>query len=272
MKPAAPPDVAIVLPAHNEAGAAAALVAEIARAFAGERFEIVFVDDASTDDTLAELRRAAETTRELRILRHARRCGQSRAVRTGVLAARAPLIVTLDADGQNDPAEAPALLRTLRGAPDVVAMVAGERRERRDSASRRAASSIANGVRRRLLDDGAADTGCGLKAFRREAFLRLPYFDHMHRYLPALMRREGFEVRFEAVGHRPRASGTSKYDNLSRLRAAFLDLFGVLWLKARCVDPRAIEEVGSSPEKRGRAGGDGGGEGESAIARLEAGR
>jgi glycosyltransferase involved in cell wall biosynthesis len=236
------PDISIVVPVFDEEGAAPALAREIAAAFAAHAAEIIFVDDASADDTRAHLLALRSEIPNLRVVAHGRNAGQSRAIRTGVTAARAPLIVMLDGDGQNDPADAPALVAALRSGPPGLAMVGGERVKRRDSAAKRWASRLANGVRRRLLDDGAADTGCGLKAFRRDAFLNLPYFDHMHRYLPALMLREGYEVAFRPVGHRPRASGRSKYTNLGRLAAASSDLRGVLWLRARARSPGKITE------------------------------
>ncbi len=237
------PDLSIVVPVFDEAGAAPGLAREIAAAFAGRAFEILFVDDASRDETRAALEALKPEIPQLRILVHGRNAGQSRAVRTGVLAARAPIIVTLDGDGQNDPADAPALADALAAGPPKLGLVGGERVGRRDTPSKRLASRLANAVRRRVLADGAIDTGCGLKAFRREAFLRLPYFDHIHRYLPALMLREGFDVAFRTVGHRPRASGRSKYTNLGRLWAALTDLQGVLWLKARARDPGGVEEA-----------------------------
>ena len=178
----------------------------------------------------------------MRIVRHTRNAGQSRAIRTGVQAARAPVVVMMDGDGQNDPADGPSLARGLIDGSPSLALVGGERRVRRDSAAKRWASRWANGVRRRLLADQAADTGCGLKAFRREAFLALPYFDHMHRYLPALMIREGYQVAFRPVNHRPRATGRSKYTNLGRLGVALFDLAGVVWLRARARDPGSIIE------------------------------
>ena len=237
-----PPDISIVVPVYDEAGAAPALAREIAAAFAGRAVEIVFVDDASRDDTRARLLALRAELPQLRVVAHARNAGQSRAVRTGVAAARAPVVVTLDGDGQNDPADAPRLAERLRSGPAELALVGGHRALRRDGASKRWASRIANGVRRRLLHDGADDTGCGLKAFRRDAFLALPYFDHMHRYLPALMRRDGWEVAFEDVGHRPRTAGVSKYTNLGRLLDAGTDLFGVLWLMRRSRDPGGVRE------------------------------
>ncbi len=237
------PDLSIVVPVFDEAGAAPGLAREIAAAFAGRAFEILFVDDASRDGTRAALQALKAEIPQLRILVHRCNAGQSRAIRTGVMAARAPIIVTLDGDGQNDPADAPALADALAAGPPKLGLVGGERVGRRDTPSKRLASRLANAVRRRILADGANDTGCGLKAFRREAFLRLPYFDHIHRYLPALMLREGFEVAFRSVGHRPRASGRSKYTNLGRLWAAVTDLQGVLWLKARSRDPGGVEET-----------------------------
>jgi glycosyltransferase involved in cell wall biosynthesis len=176
------------------------------------------------------------------VVRHQINAGQSRAVRTGVMAARAGIVVTLDGDGQNDPADAPRLVRRLMAAEPSLGLVGGRRALRRDSAAKKWASRLGNGVRKRLLDDHADDTGCGLKAFRREVFLRLPYFDHIHRYLPALVLREGFQTAFEDVNHRPRTSGVSKYSNLGRAWVSIADLVGVLWLKARSRSPGTIQE------------------------------
>ncbi len=237
------PEVSVVVPVHDEEGAAPALAREIARAFAGRAFEVLFVDDASRDGTRAALKALVRKIPELRVLSHARNAGQSRALRTGILAARAPVVVTLDGDGQNDPADAPGLVEALLAGPPELAMVGGERVKRRDSFAKRLASRIGNGTRKRLLGDNANDTGCGLKAFRREAFLRLPYFDHIHRYLPALMLREGYRVEFRPVNHRHRQTGRSKYTNLGRLAASMSDLFGVMWLKSRARDPGAIDEA-----------------------------
>ena len=237
------PEISVVVPVCDEAGAAPALAREIAQAFAGRRFEILFVDDASRDDTRAQLTALKAEIPQLRLLVHPRNAGQSRAIRTGVLAARGGLIVTLDGDGQNDPADGPALVDVLLAGPPSLALVGGERVKRRDSAGKKLASRIGNGVRRRLLNDTAADTGCGLKAFRREAFLRLPYFDHIHRYLPALMLREGYQVAFRPVNHRHRQTGVSKYTNFGRLAVSMSDLFGVMWLTSRSRDPGAVEEV-----------------------------
>jgi len=233
----------VVVPVFDEAGAVGDLAREIVAAFPGEAIEILFVDDASRDETRGRLIEAARDIPCLRILGHRRNAGQSRAIRTGVLAARAPIVIMLDGDGQNDPADAPRLVRRLReGAPNL-AMVGGERLSRRDTAAKRWASLAANGLRRRLLRDSANDTGCGLKVFRREAFLRLPYFDHMHRFLPALMLREGYEIAFEPVSHRPRQSGRSKYTNLGRLRASVADLLGVVWLRSRARAHGGVDEI-----------------------------
>ena len=243
------PDVSIVVPVFDEEGAAPALAREIAAAFAGRRYELIFVDDASRDGTRAALAALRGEIPALRVVAHTKNAGQSRAVRTGVMAARAPIVVTLDGDGQNDPADAPRLADALAAGPANLALVGGVRVKRRDTLAKRYASRFANGVRQALLHDAAADTGCGLKAFRRAAFLRLPYFDHIHRFLPALMLREGYEAAFEPVGHRPRQAGRSKYTNLGRLWASFSDLAGVMWLNSRARNPgpvtEAVTETGS---------------------------
>ena len=239
---AAIPDISIVVPVHNEQGAAGSLAREIAAAFAGRSYEMVFVDDASRDDTLAELRGLMAELPALRVLSHGSNAGQSRAVRTGVLAARAPIVVTLDGDGQNPPADAPKLADLLAASPSTVALVGGRRAKRQDSEAKRQASLWANRIRKKLLDDDADDTGCGLKAFRRDVFLRLPYFDHIHRYLPALMIREGYQNLYLDVDHRHRETGQSKYTNWGRLMASLSDLLGVMWLKTRARRPGAISE------------------------------
>ena len=236
------PDISVVVPVHDEAGAAGPLAREIAAAFMGRSYEMIFVDDASRDTTLAELRALMAELPALRVLSHATNAGQSRAVRTGVLAARGAIVVTLDGDGQNPPAEAPKLADALMAAPPNVALVGGRRAKRQDTAAKRWASRWANGIRKRLLKDDADDTGCGLKAFRRDVFLRLPYFDHIHRYLPALMIREGYENRYLEVDHRHRETGRSKYTNWGRLRASFSDLLGVMWLKSRSRRPGDVSE------------------------------
>lgn len=240
---AASPDISVVVPVHDEQGAAGPLAREIAEAFAGRSYEMIFVDDASRDATLAELRALMAELPALRVLSHGQNAGQSRAVRTGVLAARAPVVVTLDGDGQNPPADAPRLADALIAAPPIVALVGGRRAKRQDSEAKRFASRWANRIRKRLLRDDADDTGCGLKAFRRDVFLRLPYFDHVHRYLPALVIREGYENRYLDVDHRHRETGRSKYTNWGRLMASFTDLLGVMWLKTRSRRAGAVTEL-----------------------------
>lgn len=240
---ASAPEISIVVPVFDEEGAAPALAREIAAAFQGRAFEILFVDDASRDGTRAALKALARQIPQLRVLGHRRNAGQSRALRSGILAARAPVVVTLDGDGQNDPADGPGLVDALLAGPPELALVGGERVRRRDTLAKRLASRIGNGARKRLLKDTANDTGCGLKAFRREAFLRLPYFDHIHRYLPALMLREGYQVAFRPVNHRHRQTGRSKYTNLGRLMASLSDLFGVMWLQSRARNPGGVDEV-----------------------------
>ena len=239
----ATPDISVVVPVFDEAGAAPARAQEIAAAFAGRSFEIIFVDDASRDDTRAVLSALRAEIPQLRVLSHQRNSGQSRAIRSGILGARGAVIVTLDGDGQNDPADGPALVDTLMAAGPDLAMVGGERVNRQDSQAKKWASRFGNGIRRRLLHDTARDTGCGLKAFRREAFLRLPYFDHVHRYLPALMLREGYRVEFRPVHHRHRQTGQSKYTNVGRLLASVSDLLGVMWLQSRSRNPGGVEEL-----------------------------
>jgi dolichol-phosphate mannosyltransferase len=228
-----PVDVSVVVPVMNEADNVAPLVLEIVAATRGERAEIIFVDDGSKDATLERLRTLKRELPNLRVISHQGNFGQSRGIRTGVRAAKGAIIVTLDGDGQNDPADIPALLAKLRAAPPEVAMVSGVRQKRKDTLSKRVASRLANRLRARMLGDSATDVGCGLKAFRREAYLALPYFDHMHRYLIALMQREGWRVEFQPVSHRPRQHGQSKYTNLQRALVGLADLRGVMWLKKR---------------------------------------
>jgi len=233
--PAPSPALSVVIPVLNEADCIEPLAEEIVTALDGRHeYEIVFVDDGSTDATPERLRAAAARWPRLRSVRHRTRAGQSAAVATGVREARAPVIATLDGDGQNDPADIPRLLAVLAEADDPDRMlVAGLRAHRQDSAWKKLSSRIANRVRAGLLGDDTPDTGCGLKAFGRDAFLRLPAFDHMHRFLPALMVRGGGRVVSVPVNHRPRDRGRSKYGTLDRLAVGIFDLFGVLWLKRR---------------------------------------
>lgn len=240
-----PIEFSVVVPVKDESGNASALAREIAAALDGRSYEMIFVDDESRDDTRAELVRLRAELPALRVLAHRKNAGQSRAVRTGVLAARAPLIGTLDGDGQNDPADLPRLLARLvrADAPSDLGMVGGVRAKRQDSWAKKIASKLANAVRRRLLNDGAVDSGAGVKVFKREAFLRLPYFDHMHRYMAALMLREGYAVEFLEVNHRPRGAGRSKYTNFGRLAANATDLWGVMWLRSRARNPGGADEL-----------------------------
>lgn len=249
---AAPPSLSVVVPARNEAGNIIGLVDAIDAALAAVApFEIVVVDDASTDDSVERLSRRAETLPRLRVVRHDRRGGQSAAVHTGVLAARAPVVCTLDGDGQNPPEELPRLAAPLLAdATGRIGLVAGQRVNRQDTLSKRLASRFANGLRARILKDGTRDTGCGLKAFRRAGFLALPYFDHMHRYLPALFSRDGWEIVHVDVSHRPRGAGRSNYSNLQRGLVGVVDLAGVAWLMMRRKKARAV--AASVPETEAR--------------------
>jgi dolichol-phosphate mannosyltransferase len=227
--------LSVVVPLKDEAQNVGPLTREIVAAVGRENVELVFVDDGSADDTVARLLDLKAELPMLRIIRHGRNAGQSRALRTGVRAARAGIVVTLDGDGQNDPADIPKVLAPFHMESDIahLGMVSGIRVKRRDSIVKRLASRLANRFRRWMLDDNAIDIGCGLKAFRRDAYLALPYFDHMHRYLAALMLREGYEVRFVEVGHRRRMHGKSKYGVWDRFVVGIQDIFGVLWLKKR---------------------------------------
>ena len=239
----ADPELSVVVPVFNERGNVAALIQEIVAALRGQiAFEAVFVDDSSSDDTLAVLKDCQRRTPELRVLHQQRRCGQSTAVRNGVKAARGAWIATLDGDGQNDPADIAKLLAERAQHPATVKLYAGWRVARRDSFSKRLASRIANAIRSRLLNDETPDTGCGIKLFPRDVFLDLPYFDHMHRYLPALIRRAGWQTVSVPVNHRQRATGASKYNNLGRAWVGLADLRGVGWLLRRN-QQTAIEEI-----------------------------
>ncbi len=228
------PAVSVVVPVRNEAGNIALLVAEIAKALQGLwPFEIVYVNDGSTDGTDAELKRLMALHPFLRRVRHAQSCGQSSAVRTGVRAARGGMVATIDGDGQNDPAFIPAMLKALEAGAPHVGLIAGQRVGRKSGGFKKIQSRIANGVRGFVLRDGTRDTGCGLKAFRRDVFLNLPYFDGLHRFLPALVRRDGYAIGYIDVVDRPRASGVSNYGLWDRLWVGILDLTGVWWLIRR---------------------------------------
>lgn len=232
-----PLPLSVVIPVCNEADNVLPLAREIAAALRPRMtIEILFVDDGSDDGTLAAMRAAREEIPEIRLLRHSRRSGQSAAVHTGVRRARGTWIATLDGDGQNDPADFPAMLDALdhaQAADTAVRLVMGNRVTRRDTWLRRMSSRVANGVRGWLLDDGTPDTGCGIKLMHRETFLELPFFDHMHRFLPALYQRQGARVISVPVNHRPRTRGTSKYGLHNRLWVGIVDMFGVMWLRSR---------------------------------------
>jgi dolichol-phosphate mannosyltransferase len=224
------PEFSIVVPMKNEAENVAHLVASIEAACAERDFEAIFVDDGSDDGT-ADVACALGKP-WLRIVRHPRSAGQSAAVHSGVMAARAPVICTMDGDGQNPPAEIPGMVAPFFG-DTPPGLVAGERQGRKDTVSKRWASRFANTLRGWLLKDGTRDTGCGLKAFRRQDFLRLPYFDHMHRYLPALFKAHGLQVMHMPVSHAERHAGASNYTNFQRALVGAVDLFGVMWLIRR---------------------------------------
>jgi dolichol-phosphate mannosyltransferase len=235
--------ISVVVPARNEAGNIAPLVEEIARALAAHGpFEIIYVNDGSSDGTEAELRGLMRTRTFLRQLKHAVCCGQSAAVHSGVAAARGAIVVTLDGDGQNDPAFFPALIAALER-DRRVGLAAGQRVGRKATGFKRLQSRIANAARGKVLRDGTRDTGCGLKAFRRDVFMALPYFDGLHRFLPALVRRDGYDVGYVDVVDRPRLHGVSNYGLWDRLWIGIVDLAGVWWLIRRKRRVPQISEV-----------------------------
>ena len=238
--------VSIVIPVHNEADNIVPLLEEIVGVMGkAEAYEIIVVDDGSNDQTGQVLNQSLRNIANLRVIQHKQSCGQSTAIYTGVKAAKYPIVATLDGDGQNDPADIPRLYGLLVQKGKIAAhlwMVAGWRNKRHDSAWKLFSSKFANTVRSSLLGDNTPDTGCGLKIFLRDKFLELPYFDHMHRFLPALIIRAGGQVISEPVNHRARAKGVSKYGTLDRLWAGIIDLTGVLWLKQRAIVP-VIKEI-----------------------------
>ena len=254
---AAAPRLSVVVPVHDEEANVSPLVAEIEAALSGSfDFEMVFVDDASKDATLARLREALAQHPRLRVIRHLTNAGQSAAVVTGVRAARGTVIATLDGDGQNDPTDIPAMVARWEQDPDAASLlVAGQRTKRQDTRTKRLSSRIANGVRAWMLGDATPDSGCGLKVFARDTFLGLPAFDHMHRFLPALLVRAGGRVVSVPVHHRPRERGRSKYGTLDRLKVGIVDLFGVAWLQRRArVCTVAREDVSPAPAPATGAG------------------
>jgi dolichol-phosphate mannosyltransferase len=233
----------VVVPVRNEAGNIAPLVAEIAAALHGSAFEIVYVNDGSSDTTERELCALMVQHPWLRQIRHEKPCGQSAAIRTGIAMVRAPTVVTIDGDGQNDPAFIPALIAALEAGAPRLGLVAGRRTGRKATGFKKLQSRIANGVRSTVLKDGTRDTGCGLKAFRRDLFLALPYFNGLHRFLPALVRSEGFDIGYVDVVDRPRRHGASHYGIWDRLWVGILDLAGVWWLIRRRKRVPQSEEV-----------------------------
>jgi dolichol-phosphate mannosyltransferase len=245
------PRVSVVIAVLNEAESVREVADEVLAALDSvSPFEVVFVDDGSTDSTPEILTALAAADRRVRLVRHARRCGKSQAVRTGVLAARAPWIATLDGDGQNDPGDLPDMLRLAWAAPDAAPLVAGVRVRRDDPLSRLIATRIANGIRSTLLGDNCPDTGCGVKVFRRDDFLLLPCFEGMHRFLPALFQRYGHPLINHPVRHRARLRGTSKYTNFGRAIVGVFDLAGVAWLVRRTQAPGPVRLAEPAGERR----------------------
>jgi dolichol-phosphate mannosyltransferase len=235
--------VSIVVPVRNEANNIAPLIAEITAALEGRwLYEIIYVNDGSTDATAEQLLAAMKQRPNLRQIRHEKSAGQSAAVRSGVRAARGAIVATIDGDGQNNPAFLPALISAVESGGERVGLAAGQRIGRKDTGFKKFQSRIANAVRNAILRDGTRDTGCGLKAFRRDVFLALPYFDGLHRFLPALARREGYEIAYVDVIDRPRHSGVSNYGFFDRLWIGIMDLAGVWWLiRRKKTTPAAIE-------------------------------
>ena len=236
--------LSVVIPVCNEVDNVGPLAGEVRDALEPlVPFELIFVDDGSTDATASAVLSARARVPQIRLLRHSRRSGQSAAVCTGVRAARGTWIATLDGDGQNDPADIPELLEVRSAeARSALKLIMGNRKTRRDTWIRRVSSRVANGVRSRMLNDGTPDTGCGIKLFEREMFLELPHFDHMHRFLPALFQRAGAEVISVPVRHRSRTRGKSKYGLHNRLWVGIVDLFGVRWLIRRALPLRTTVE------------------------------
>lgn len=239
------PRVSIVVPVKNERDNIAPLMGEIAAAFSDfGAYEIIYVDDGSNDGTAQMLERQQMMHPQLRVLRHAQSCGKSGGLRSGIYAARSPLIATLDGDGQNDPAFLPAMIAAIEAAGPEFGIVQGERERRRDTPFKRVQSRIANGVRGSILSDGTRDTGCGITVVRRDAYMKLPYFAGLHRFMPALIKREGYAILVHPVKDRPRLSGHSHYGFFNRFWVGLVDLIGVWWLiKRNGVRQRALEKT-----------------------------
>lgn len=260
-----PEDLSVVIPCHNEEDAIIPLVRETLEALAGLSVEVIVVDDGSTDATSARVLGLAALDPRVRLVRHDLCCGQSAALRSGIRAAQHDWVATLDGDGQNPPDQILALIARLSAGetggknPAEIGLVQGQRLKRRDTPSRRIASRIANGIRNAVLQDGVADSGCGLKLFRREAWLAMPFFDHIHRFTPAMMRRDGWQVLVAPVSHRARQSGRSKYSNLQRALVGVVDLIGAAWLIRRSGAPRkpapgVLREAGLPIPRQARGG------------------
>lgn len=237
------PEISVLVPVMNEHGNIRPLIDEIVDVYQTRPFEIIYVNDASTDGTADELAQAMRDVPQLRVMSHQFRSGQSAAVRTALLAARAPLIAVLDGDGQNIPADLPALEAALCAARPARGMAGGVRVTRKDSDIRRKASAVARWLRLKLLDDDHPDSGCGLKIVDKDIFLKLPFFNHMHRFMPALVRREGGVVLAVPVGHRMRERGQSKYGILDRLLVGISDMLGVIWLRRRMPQTGQVTEM-----------------------------
>ena len=239
------PELSVVVPVHNESDNIIPLVHEIKAALDGHlNYEVVYVDDGSDDGTLEKLRSMARQFPRLRVVRHHERCGQSAAIWTGVKAARGKWIATLDGDGQNDPQDILRIINAKGGLENLSkkVVICGHRKRRQDTWVKRITSKIANAIRRKILKDDTPDTGCGLKVFAREAYLSLPFFDHMHRFLPALFLSKEAKVESVEVNHRPRSKGKTHYGIKNRLGAGIVDLLGVIWLRRRMKNPIVTEE------------------------------
>ena len=249
-----PPDISVLVPVMNEQGNIRPLIDEIAAVYAGRSFEIIYVNDGSDDGTADELKRAAAAVKQLQVLTHERSTGQSAALRTALYRARAPLIAVLDGDGQNIPSDLPALEAALLNIRPAQGMAAGVRVARKDTGMRRWASAFARSVRSALLGDDHPDSGCGIKIVDRDLFMRLPFFNHMHRFMPTLIRGEGGRVVAVPVAHRARMAGQSKYGILDRLLVGIADLFGVIWLMRRRADPGHVTEHSPPQKSKSRAG------------------
>jgi glycosyltransferase involved in cell wall biosynthesis len=242
-KPGRRPEISVLIPVKNEADNLPLLIDEIEAELRGRDFEVVVINDGSTDDTPTVLARLRAHRPWLRQVNHSRSAGQSAAIRTGVHTARGEFIATMDGDGQNNPAYLPAMVAMLKEGAPKLGIVAGQRQKRTDSGAKRVASRLANKLRGAILKDGTRDSGCGLKALPREVFLRLPYFDGWHRYLPALVIREGWTVGHLDVVDRQRRHGVSKYGIVDRALVGVLDLFGVWWLRRRVKRIPEVSEV-----------------------------